>query len=52
MQNMGHLDDVITEKGVKLAITSRSSLLPQGLVGVISGGQFLTNTIPPISIGD
>ena len=52
MKNMGHLGDVITEKGVKWAITSRSSLLPQGLAGVISGGQFLANAIPPISMGD
>ena len=52
MKNMGHLDDVITEKGVKWAITSRSSLLPQGLAGVISGDQFLANAIPPISTGD
>ena len=52
MKNMGHLGDVITEKGVKWAITSRSSLLPQGLAGVISGGQFLENAIPPVSIGD
>ena len=52
MKNMGHLDDVITQKGVKWAITSRSSLLPQGLAGVISGDQFLANAIPPISTGD
>ena len=41
MKNMGRLDKVITEQGVKWAITSRSSLLPQGLSGVISGEQFL-----------
>ena len=52
MKNMGHLGAVITEKGVKWAITSRSSLLPQGLAGVISGDHFLENAIPPISIGD
>ena len=52
MKNMGHLDDVITQKGVRWAITSRSSLLPQGLAGVISGDQFLANAIPPISTGD
>ena len=46
MKNMGRLDQVITEQGVKWAITSRSSLLPQGLSGVISGEQFLTTTSP------
>jgi DNA helicase-2/ATP-dependent DNA helicase PcrA len=43
IKNMGSLDDVITESGVKWAITSRSSLLPQGLGGVISGYQFLAD---------
>ena len=43
MKNMGRLDQVITEKGVKLAITSRSSLLPQGLSGVTSGEQLLAS---------
>lgn len=46
MKNMGRLDKVITEKGVKWAVTSRSSLLPQGLSGVISGEQFLTTASP------
>ena len=51
MKNMGHLGSVITEKGVKWAITSRSSLLPQGLSGVISGEQFLDTATPPITAG-
>ena len=46
MKNMGRLDKVITEQGVKWAITSRSSLLPQGLSGVISGEQFLATNSP------
>ena len=41
MKNMGRLDKVITEQGIKWAVTSRSSLLPQGLSGVINGEQFL-----------
>ena len=45
MKNMGRLDKVTTEHGVKWAITSRSSLLPQGLGGVISGEQFLSPTL-------
>ena len=43
MKNMGRLEHVITENGVKLAITSRSSLLPQGLSGVTSGEQLLAS---------
>ena len=43
-KNMGRLDKIITEQGVKWAITSRSSLLPQGLSGVVSGEQFLAAT--------
>ena len=51
IKNMGRLDQVITSTGVKWAITSRSSLLPQGLTGVIDGSQLLkslppTNTTP------
>lgn len=41
--NMGRLDRVVTERGDRWAITSRCRLLPQGLSGVISGEQFLTN---------
>ena len=43
MKNMGRLEQVITEGMVKWAITSRSSLLPQGLSGVISGEQLLAS---------
>ena len=46
MKNMGRLDQVITERGIKWAITSRSSLLPQGLSGVISGEQLLASVSP------
>lgn len=42
IRNKGHLGAVTTEKGNKWAITSRCSLLPQGLNGVISGEQFLS----------
>ena len=38
-RNMGRLDQVITSSGLRLGITSRSSLLPQGLSGVTSGSQ-------------
>ena len=41
MKNMGRMDQVVTYDGVKWAITSRSSLLPQGLSGVISGSQLV-----------
>ena len=42
-RNMGRLDRVITSEGVKWAITSRSTLLPQGLSGVSSGQQLLAS---------
>ena len=42
IKNMGRIDRIITHGGVRRAITSRSSLLPQGLSGVISGDQFLS----------
>ena len=45
MQNMGRMGQVVTYSGVKWAITSRSSLLPQGLSGVISGSQ-LAASVP------
>ncbi len=43
MKNMGRvdIDQVIIDTGVKWAKTSRSTLLPQGLSGVISGSQLL-----------
>lgn len=43
MRNRGRLDDVITKKRIKWAITSRCRLFPQGFSGVISGRQFLAN---------
>ena len=43
MTNMGRLDQIITLKGVRWSITSRSSLLPQGLAGVINGNQLLVS---------
>ena len=46
MQNGGRLDRVITESGVRWGITSRSSLLPQGLAGVLSGSDF-RSLLPP-----
>ena len=42
-RNMGRQDQVVTEQGVKWDVTSRSSLLPQGLTGVISGTQLLAS---------
>ena len=41
MKDMGQLDRVIIQKGVKWGITSRSSLLPQGLGGITNGKQLL-----------
>ena len=38
-KNMGRLDQVITTSGQRFGITSRSSLLPQGLSGVTSGSE-------------
>ena len=35
--NRGRIDQIRTRAGVKWVITSRSSLLPQGLIGVIDG---------------
>ena len=46
IKNMGRMDQVVTYDGVKWVITSRSSLLPQGLSGVISGSQLLAS-VPP-----
>ena len=43
MKNMGRMEGVVTYDGIKWAITSRSSLLPQGLSGVISGNQLLAS---------
>ena len=43
MKNMGQMGQVVTYDGVKWAITSRSSLLPQGLSDVISGSQLLAS---------
>lgn len=41
--NMGRANDrIITVNGVKWSTTSRSSLLPQGLAGVIPGWQWLS----------
>ena len=41
IKNMGRQDDFVTEQSVKWAVTSRSSLLPQGFSGVLNGEQFL-----------
>ena len=41
LTNMGRLDQVITLSGVQLGITSRSSLLPQGLSGIMRGSQLV-----------
>ena len=46
-KNLGRIDNVITSEGVKWATTSRSSLLPQGLIGVSSGRRLLALTPPP-----
>ena len=46
MKNMGRRDQVITKNGATWGITSRSSSLPQGLSGVISGSQLLAS-VPP-----
>ena len=45
MQSRGRNDRVITKNGVKWAITSRSSLLPQGLSGVINGSQLVASAL-------
>lgn len=45
-KNLGRLDQVKTRTDVKWATTSRSSLLPQGLTGVVSGGQLLIPRAP------
>ncbi|MDE2928100.1 MAG: ATP-dependent helicase [Acidobacteriota bacterium] len=43
MKNMGRTTDgIVTINGVRWARTSRSSLLPQGLTGVIAGNQWLS----------
>ena len=41
MKNMGRSDRIITKAGVRWVIASRSRLLPQGLSGVIRGGQLV-----------
>ena len=46
MKNMGRRDQVITTSGATWGITSRSSLLPQGLSGVIPSSQLLAS-VPP-----
>ena len=45
MQNRGRINRVITRDGVRWAITSRSSLLPQGLSGVINGSQLVASAL-------
>ena len=46
MKNMGRWDDqVVTYGDIKWAITSRSSLLPQGLTGVIDGSQLVASAL-------
>lgn len=43
MKNMGRTTDgIVTINGVRWARTSRSSLLPQGLTGVIAGNEWLS----------
>ena len=48
MKNMGRRDQVITKNGATWGITSRSSSLPQGLSGVISGRE-LVASVPPVN---
>ena len=43
-KNMGRLDDIVTESGVKWAVTSRTSLFPQGLSGAVRGRTLLRST--------
>ncbi len=45
MKNMGRRGQVTTTNGEKWGITSRCSLLPQGLSGVITGSQLLASAI-------
>ena len=47
MKNLGRMERVITDSGVRWALTSRSSLLPQGLTGVIRGAQLLASIPRP-----
>lgn len=46
MKNMGRQGQVFTMEGVRWTITSRSSLLPQGLSGVIGGNDLLASVRP------
>ena len=46
MKNRGRLDRVIAKDEIKWAVTSRSSLLPQGLSGVMSGTRLLESVSP------
>ena len=45
-KNRGRTDKVVTKDGIKWGITSRSTLLPQGLSGVIRGEQLLNTRGP------
>ena len=41
MQNRGRIGRVVTRNGERWVVASRSSLLPQGLTGVVPGAQWL-----------
>ncbi len=45
MQNAVRVDDVVTVSGVRYAVGSRSSLLPQGLGGALPGDQWLSDQL-------
>ena len=46
MGNGGRYDQIVTYGGIKWVVTSRSSLLPQGLNGVTDGSQLLAGVNP------
>lgn len=47
-KSMGRTTDgIVTASGVKWIVASRSSLLPQGLTGVLPGNQWLSQTVQP-----